>query len=87
VSNLLASSITTSLTWRTVSCVGNTVISSAGSLISFFLGDYIAAGKGYNDIVHLITIPTLSMVSAIGGCTYLPCGSLNVAIYHRASVT
>ncbi|KAM0789600.1 hypothetical protein ACM66B_000408 [Microbotryomycetes sp. NB124-2] len=43
------------------SCTGLTVVSAAGSLISFFLQDYIEAGKGYQDIVRLITIPTLSM--------------------------
>lgn len=46
-----------------VSCVGNTCVSAAGSLISFFLMDYVNAGKGYQDITNLITVPTLSMVS------------------------
>jgi hypothetical protein len=47
-----------------VSCVGNTCVSAAGSLISFFLMDYVNAGKGYQDITNLITVPTLSMVSS-----------------------
>lgn len=46
-----------------VSCVGLTCVSAAGSLISFFLQDYIKANKGYQDITNLITVPTLSMVS------------------------
>lgn len=45
-----------------VSCVGLTSVSAAGSLISFFLQDYIKAEKGYQDITNLITVPTLSMV-------------------------
>ncbi|KDE04372.1 hypothetical protein MVLG_05164 [Microbotryum lychnidis-dioicae p1A1 Lamole] len=43
------------------SCAGLTVVSAAGALISFFVGDYVREGRTYNEIVQLITIPTLSM--------------------------
>ncbi|KAM0753455.1 MFS general substrate transporter [Meredithblackwellia eburnea MCA 4105] len=52
------------------SCTGLTVVSAAGALISFFLQDYIKDGRSYNDIVHLITIPTLSM--GVGNFVFMP---------------
>ncbi|KAI5449080.1 hypothetical protein NCC49_005350 [Naganishia albida] len=54
----------------TFSCVGLTCVSAAGSLISFFLQDYIKANKGYQDITNLITVPTLSM--GIGNLVFMP---------------
>jgi MFS family permease len=60
------------------SCTGLQVVSGAGSLISFFLMDYIEAGKGYQDIVNLITIPTLSM--GLGNFIFVP---ISLAIGRR----
>lgn len=53
-----------------VSCIANCVISGGGALISFFLASYIEAGKGYQDIVNLITVPTLSM--GLGNLIFVP---------------
>ncbi|SGY15364.1 BQ5605_C013g07346 [Microbotryum silenes-dioicae] len=35
------------------SCAGLTVVSAAGALISFFVGDYVREGRTYNEIVQL----------------------------------
>lgn len=46
---------------HTVSCLGLSLISGFGGLLGFYIPDYTAAGKGYADITHLMTYPTLFM--------------------------
>ncbi|KAK8000954.1 MFS transporter [Apiospora marii] len=43
------------------SCLGLSLISGFGGLLGFYIPDYTAAGKGYADITHLMTYPTLFM--------------------------
>ncbi|KAK8062554.1 major facilitator superfamily domain-containing protein [Apiospora hydei] len=43
------------------SCLGLSLISGFGGLLGFYIPDYSAAGKGYADITHLMTYPTLFM--------------------------
>lgn len=43
------------------SCVGLTAVSGLGGVIPYFVGPYIQEGRTYNDIVRLITMPTLTM--------------------------
>ncbi|KAI5477292.1 major facilitator superfamily transporter [Pseudohyphozyma bogoriensis] len=53
-----------------VSCFGLTVVSGAGSIVSFFYEDYVEDGYDLAAIVRLITIPTLSM--GLGNLIFMP---------------
>lgn len=44
-----------------VSTLGLALVSGFGGLLGFYIPGYEAAGKGYNDITHLMTYPTLFM--------------------------
>jgi hypothetical protein len=44
-----------------VSAVGLSVVSGFGGLLGFYIPGYVAQGKGYADITHLMTFPTLFM--------------------------
>ncbi|KAK8029807.1 transporter HOL1 [Apiospora rasikravindrae] len=52
------------------SCLGLSLISGFGGLLGFYIPDYSAAGKGYADITHLMTYPTLFM--GIGNLFSMP---------------
>ncbi|PSK42888.1 hypothetical protein B9Z65_6842 [Elsinoe australis] len=43
------------------SCLGLSLVSGLGGLLSFYIPEYAAAGKGYADITALMTYPTLFM--------------------------
>ena len=44
-----------------VSAVGLSVVSGFGGLLGFYIPGYVEQGKGYADITHLMTFPTLFM--------------------------
>jgi hypothetical protein len=46
---------------ETVSTLGLSLVSGFGGLLGFYIPEYAAAGKGYADITHLMTYPTLFM--------------------------
>jgi hypothetical protein len=46
---------------KTGSTVGNSLVSGLGGLLNFYIPVYAAAGKGYDDITHLLTYPALFM--------------------------
>ncbi|KAK7995209.1 MFS transporter [Apiospora arundinis] len=52
------------------SCLGLSLISGFGGLLGFYIPTYAAAGKGYADITHLMTYPTLFM--GIGNLIGMP---------------
>lgn len=56
---LLSSGIETDET--KVSTIGLALVSGFGGLLGFYIPAYEAAGKGYADITHLMTYPTLFM--------------------------
>lgn len=47
-----------------VSTVGMSLVSGFGGLLSFYIPEYAAAGKGYAAISQLMTYPTLFMYVA-----------------------
>ncbi|KAK8116747.1 uncharacterized protein PG998_005028 [Apiospora kogelbergensis] len=61
------------------SCLGLSLISGFGGLLGFYIPEYSAAGKGYADITHLMTYPTLFM--GIGNLFGMP---LAYAVGRRA---
>lgn len=44
-----------------VSTLGIALVSGFGGLLTFYIPEYTAAGKGYSDITQLMTYPTLFM--------------------------
>ncbi|KAH8880419.1 MFS transporter [Thozetella sp. PMI_491] len=52
------------------STLGLTLVAGFGGLLGFYIPDYAAAGKGYADITHLMTYPTLFM--GIGNLLGMP---------------
>jgi hypothetical protein len=46
---------------ETVSTLGLALVSGFGGLLGFYIPEYAAAGKGYADITHLMTYPSLFM--------------------------
>lgn len=44
-----------------VSTLGLSLVSGFGGLLGFYIPEYVAVGKGYADITHLMTYPTLFM--------------------------
>lgn len=44
-----------------VSALGLSLVSGFGGLLGFYIPQYVAVGKGYADITHLMTYPTLFM--------------------------
>jgi hypothetical protein len=43
------------------STLGLSLVSGFGGLLGFYIPEYVAVGKGYADITHLMTYPTLFM--------------------------
>ncbi|KAL4731651.1 hypothetical protein ACLX1H_000628 [Fusarium chlamydosporum] len=54
------------------STIGLALVSGFGGLLGFYIPAYSAAGKGYADITHLMTYPTLFM--GIGNLIGMPLG-------------
>ncbi|KAF5707533.1 HOL1-like transporter [Fusarium globosum] len=54
------------------STIGLALVSGFGGLLGFYIPGYAAAGKGYADITHLMTYPTLFM--GIGNLIGMPLG-------------
>ncbi|KAI1874669.1 hypothetical protein JX265_004877 [Neoarthrinium moseri] len=52
------------------SCLGLSLVSGFGGLLGFYIPEYAAAGKGYADITHMMTYPTLFM--GIGNLIGMP---------------
>lgn len=44
-----------------VSTLGLALVSGFGGLLGFYIPEYSALGKDYDDITHLMTYPTLFM--------------------------
>lgn len=55
-----------------VSTIGLALVSGFGGLLGFYIPGYAAVGKGYADITHLMTYPTLFM--GIGNLIGMPLG-------------
>ncbi|KAI8711653.1 hypothetical protein NCS52_01429400 [Fusarium sp. LHS14.1] len=54
------------------STIGLALVSGFGGLLGFYIPGYAAVGKGYDDITHLMTYPTLFM--GIGNLIGMPLG-------------
>ncbi|OJJ94988.1 hypothetical protein ASPACDRAFT_1860646 [Aspergillus aculeatus ATCC 16872] len=48
------------------STLGLALVSGFGGLLGFYIPEYSAVGKGYDDITHLMTYPTLGIGNLIG---------------------
>jgi len=49
---------------QAVSTLGIALVSGFGGLLTFYIPEYTAAGKGYADITQLMTYPTLFMLDS-----------------------
>ncbi|KAJ9610631.1 hypothetical protein H2200_005408 [Cladophialophora chaetospira] len=56
--------------WVQISTLGLSLVSGFGGLLGFYIPEYVAVGKGYADITHLMTYPTLFM--GIGNLIGMP---------------